>query len=114
MFDPIDLSYFADAVMDEVVSGVPKIDGTILLDLARQAQEPILELGCGFGRRCGVAHRHTDVTTFESGRIIHAVACHRHDMALFLERLHDLQLILRRDAGVHRHLLDDTFEFHLR
>ncbi len=50
MFDPIDLSYFADAVMDEVVSGVPKIDGTILLDLARQAQGPILELGCGFGR----------------------------------------------------------------
>jgi SAM-dependent methyltransferase len=52
MFDPIDLSYFADAVLDELVSGEPRggMDGTILLDLARQAQGPILELGCGYGR----------------------------------------------------------------
>ena len=50
MFDPIDLSFYADAVLDELVSGEPKIDGTILLDLAQQAQGPILELGCGYGR----------------------------------------------------------------
>lgn len=50
MLDPIDLSFYADAVLDELVSGEPKIDGTILLDLARQAQGPILELGCGYGR----------------------------------------------------------------
>ena len=50
MFDPIDLSFYADAVLDELVSGEPKIDGTILLDLARQAAGPILELGCGYGR----------------------------------------------------------------
>ena len=50
MFDAIDLSFFADAVLDEVVSGEPQIDGTILLDLARQAHGPILELGCGYGR----------------------------------------------------------------
>lgn len=50
MFDPIDLSFYADAVLDELVSGEPKIDSTILLDLARQAGGPILELGCGYGR----------------------------------------------------------------
>jgi SAM-dependent methyltransferase len=50
MFDPIDLSFFADAVLDELVSGEPRIDGTILLELARQAQGPVLELGCGYGR----------------------------------------------------------------
>ncbi|MBV7340002.1 class I SAM-dependent methyltransferase [Chloroflexi bacterium TSY] len=50
MFDPIDLSFYADAVIDEVVSGEPQIDGTILLDLARQVNGPILELGCGYGR----------------------------------------------------------------
>jgi SAM-dependent methyltransferase len=50
MLDPIDLSFYADAVFDELVSGEPRIDGTILLALARQAQGPILELGCGYGR----------------------------------------------------------------
>lgn len=50
MFDPIDLSFYADAILDEIVSGEPKLDGTILLDLARQANGPILELGCGYGR----------------------------------------------------------------
>jgi SAM-dependent methyltransferase len=50
MFDPIDVSCFADAVLDELVSGEPRIDGTVLLDLARQAQGSVLELGCGYGR----------------------------------------------------------------
>ncbi|MEZ4869743.1 MAG: class I SAM-dependent methyltransferase [Caldilineaceae bacterium] len=50
MFDPIDLSFYADAVLDELASGEPVIDDTILLDLARRAQGPILELGCGYGR----------------------------------------------------------------
>ncbi|MFN8494323.1 MAG: class I SAM-dependent methyltransferase [Caldilineaceae bacterium] len=50
MFDPIDVSFFADTALDELVSGEPKIDGTILLELARQANGPILELGCGYGR----------------------------------------------------------------
>ncbi len=50
MFDSINLSFYADAIMDEVVSGEPKIDETILLDLALKAKGPILELGCGYGR----------------------------------------------------------------
>lgn len=50
MFDPIDISFYGDAVLDELVSGEPQIDGTILLELARQAKGSILELGCGYGR----------------------------------------------------------------
>lgn len=50
MFDPIDLSFYADVVLDELASGEPQLDGSILLDLCRQAQGPILELGCGYGR----------------------------------------------------------------
>jgi len=50
MFNDIDLSFFADPIVDEVTSGEPKIDGTILLELARQAPGPVLELGCGYGR----------------------------------------------------------------
>ncbi|MCB0080470.1 MAG: class I SAM-dependent methyltransferase [Caldilineaceae bacterium] len=50
MFDPIDLSFFDDAVLDALASGEPQINGSILLELCRQAQGPILELGCGYGR----------------------------------------------------------------
>ena len=50
MYDPINLSAYADPILDELVSGEPKIDGTIFLDLLRQAKKPILELGCGYGR----------------------------------------------------------------
>lgn len=50
MFDPINLSAFADPLLDELVSGEPKIDGTLFFEIIRQAQGPILELGCGYGR----------------------------------------------------------------
>lgn len=50
MFDPIDLSFYDDGVLDELASGEPVVDGTIFLTLARQAKGPILELGCGYGR----------------------------------------------------------------
>jgi SAM-dependent methyltransferase len=50
MLEPINLSAFADPILDELVSGEPKIDGTLFLDIIRQANGPILELGCGYGR----------------------------------------------------------------
>jgi SAM-dependent methyltransferase len=51
MFNPINLSAFADPVLDELVSGVPKnLDDTILLDLAKNANGTVLEIGCGYGR----------------------------------------------------------------
>lgn len=50
MFDLINLSFYADAILDKLASGEPQIDGSLVLDLCQQAQGPILELGCGYGR----------------------------------------------------------------
>ncbi|MCP5097904.1 MAG: class I SAM-dependent methyltransferase [Chloroflexi bacterium] len=50
MLDPINLSAYADPVLDELVSGDPQIDGTIFFDIIRRTQGSILELGCGYGR----------------------------------------------------------------
>lgn len=50
MFEPIDLSFYADTVLDELVSGEPKIDNTLFFDIVSKANGPILELGCGYGR----------------------------------------------------------------
>ena len=46
----IDLSAYADPVMDELVSGEPELDNSILIDLAREANGTTLEIGCGYGR----------------------------------------------------------------
>lgn len=50
MFDPINLSAYADPILDELVSGPPKIDGSLFFDIVRQTEGSILELGCGYGR----------------------------------------------------------------
>lgn len=50
MFDPINLSFYAEPVLDELVSGVPQLEKSILLDLARNAGGTLLEIGCGYGR----------------------------------------------------------------
>lgn len=50
MFEPINLSFFADTEMDELISGVPKLEKSILVDLAKDAGGTVLELGCGYGR----------------------------------------------------------------
>ncbi len=43
-------------------------------------------------------------------RVVHAVAGHGHEFALVLQRLHDLDLLLRRHARVHAHALDMFLE----
>lgn len=50
MLHPINLSAYADPILDELVSGEPKIDDTLFFDIIRQVQGEILELGCGYGR----------------------------------------------------------------
>ena len=50
MFEAIDLSFYADPVLDELVSGVPNLEKSILLDLAQRAGGTVLEIGCGYGR----------------------------------------------------------------
>mmetsp|Transcript_11360 Transcript_11360/g.25637 ORF Transcript_11360/g.25637 Transcript_11360/m.25637 type:complete len:407 (-) Transcript_11360:1767-2987(-) len=44
------------------------------------------------------AHCHANVREFECGRVVHAVARHRRNLAVHLQRLHNLDLILRRCA----------------
>src|SRR5262245_16552813 len=50
MFEPIDLSAFADPLLDELVSGEPDIDAAVFWQTISHARGPILELGCGYGR----------------------------------------------------------------
>lgn len=67
MHESINLSAFADPLLDELVSGEPRIDGTLFFDIVSQSRGPILELGCGYGRvtiplaRRGI----TDITGIE-------------------------------------------------
>lgn len=50
MFEPINLSAYADPLLDELISGEPNIEHVVFFDTIRLAQGPILELGCGYGR----------------------------------------------------------------
>jgi len=51
MLKPINLSAYADATLDALVSGPARpIRNTIFLEHIQEAQGPILELGCGIGR----------------------------------------------------------------
>jgi SAM-dependent methyltransferase len=51
LLKPINLSAYADATLDALVSGPGKpMDGTIFLEYIQQVQGPVLELGCGIGR----------------------------------------------------------------
>ena len=51
--------------------------------------------------RAGNAHGHADVGGLERGRVVNPVAGHGHDMTAFLQRRHDLDLVLGRHAGEH-------------
>ena len=48
-----------------------------------------------------LAHRHADVRGLQRGRVVHAVAGHRDDLARGLERLHEAQLLCGPDAREH-------------
>ena len=51
-----------------------------------------------------IAHRDADVRRLERGSVVDAVARHRDDPPVRVERVDDPQLVLRRDAGVDRGL----------
>lgn len=67
MFESINLSFYADAALDALVSGPGRpIDGTPFLAFVQQAQGPVLELGCGQGRyTIPLAERGIDMTGVE-------------------------------------------------
>jgi SAM-dependent methyltransferase len=63
MFEPIDLSAFADPVLDELAGGPLQLENTLFYDTISQAQGPVLELGCGYGRvTIPLAQRGIDIT----------------------------------------------------
>src|SRR3972149_4913209 len=44
-------------------------------------------------------HRNPDIRLLQRGRIVHAVACYRDDLAQGLEDRHDPELVIGRDPG---------------
>ncbi len=70
----------------------------------------------GFFGRLGalVAHGDADIGLLEGRRIVDAVAGHRNDTALRLQRLHDAQLVLRTGPREHGRRIDRLLEFRVR
>ena len=54
----------------------------------------------------GDPHRHADVGALQRGRVVHAVARHRDDVALAAEDVDEVDLVLRRDARDDADLVD--------
>ena len=80
------------------------VDAPALADRAADRGEVVVgehDLG-GFLRRLGAldAHRDADVGARQRGRVVDAVAGHRHDLAVGLQRAHDADLVLGARAGV--------------
>ena len=67
MLKPINLSAYADATLDALVSGPGRpIEGTIFLEYLQQVRGPVLELGCGIGRyTIPLAERGMDLTALD-------------------------------------------------
>jgi SAM-dependent methyltransferase len=66
MFEPINLSAYADPLLDELASGPLQLDDTIFFDVIRQTEGAVLELGCGMGRATiPLAQRGVDITGVE-------------------------------------------------
>lgn len=66
MFEPINLSAFADPILDKLASGPLKLDNTLFFDTIRQTNGAVLELGCGLGRATiPLAQRGIDLTGVE-------------------------------------------------
>ena len=61
----------------------------------------------------GDAHGNSDVGLFERRRVVHAVACHRHDATAALPRVHDAYFMLRRHARVHRDVRQNPIELRI-
>ena len=64
------------------------------------------ELRDGARRGRARAHRHADVGVLQRQRVVHAVAGHRHDVALRLQRADHRPLLLGRDPPEHPVLLE--------
>ena len=59
----------------------------------------IMTAACLRDLRAGDAHGDADVGLLERRRVVHAVAGHGHDVALLAQDVHEVDLVLGRDAG---------------
>src|SRR5919112_6467088 len=58
----------------------------------------------------GYAHRHADISSLQGRGVVYSVAGHGDDMAFLLQGFHYVELVLRRDPRVDRHLLNEVHE----
>jgi len=66
MFKPINLSAYDNPILNEIVSGEVKLDGTMFYEKICQAKGPVLEVGSGDGRlTIPLAQRGIDMTGIE-------------------------------------------------
>src|SRR5262249_24145831 len=56
--------------------------------------------------RSAAAHRYTDVSGLQRGRVIDAVSGHRDDFTVRLQRFNELKLLLRQDSREYAHGTD--------
>ena len=86
------------------------VQGTALFDGAHDRREVVVRQDHHRGLLGdlgpGDAHGHADVGHLERRRVVHAVARHRHDMALAAEDLDQPDLVLRSDPGDDADVID--------
>mmetsp|Transcript_144290 Transcript_144290/g.366282 ORF Transcript_144290/g.366282 Transcript_144290/m.366282 type:complete len:303 (+) Transcript_144290:220-1128(+) len=81
----------------------PSVDGASLLYSRDDRAEIVIcqdHVRCALGHLCSLdAHCHTDVGLVERRGVVHAVSSHSRHGTLPLERLHNLELVLRLGTG---------------
>ena len=66
MPESLNISAFADPILDDLASGELNVNGTFFFDTIGAVQGPVLELGCGIGRATiPLAQRGVDITGLE-------------------------------------------------
>ena len=92
-----------DAHLEPDVAHQVVVDGATHADRLDDGREVVVgqDHDRGFLGHLGArdAHGHADVGLLERRRVVHAVTGHGHDVALRLEHVHQVDLVLGRDAG---------------
>ena len=73
--------------------------------VAKLSSDRIIRLAF-FGDLRPGAHGDADIGGLDRRRVVHAVAGHRDDLALLLQRLHEQHLVLGRDPADHPDVVD--------
>ena len=105
-----------EKIMDELLDVV--VNAAAFLDRVHDGSEVVVgqnHVGHFFRHiGAGDSHRDANVGHLYCGRVVHAVARHRHDLSARFERRDYAQLVLRRDARVDRQVVDIGRQFFIR